>query len=430
MPLPDVAGVVAMAPDAASAKAGQGLASVRQWTGFGLDEDALWGLCQGSGKSPYQVRVALATLTTACTCPSRKFPCKHSLGLMLLAAQGLVPAGEQPAFVSEWLGERKARAEKKERAIAAEQTPEAQAKAAAQAEKRAENRGARMGAGIEELRRWLADLVRAGLGNAPTSDESFWATRAKRLVDAQLPGLANRIARCHGHVATRADWPVAVLRELGLVALALEAHARQEALAPDELLDLARVLGTPQEKEGAEERVDDEWLCLGTRGDVTGALNVQRAWFTGAASGRYAHVVAVAPAHMPLAPVGVPGRCERLALRFFPSAFPVRAFIDERLGEAPQRPCADRAVASALEAQAHALAADPWQDGWPLEVAGRFARDATGAFWIRDDAGDALPLSPRERDAWLWLAVTGGERARFALEWNGEHATILHGWRA
>ena len=48
---------------------------------------------------------------------------------MLLAAQGLVPAGEQPAFVSEWLGERKARAEKRERAIAAEQTPEAQAKA-------------------------------------------------------------------------------------------------------------------------------------------------------------------------------------------------------------------------------------------------------------------------------------------------------------
>ena len=41
-----------------------------------------------------------------CTCPSRKFPCKHSLGLFLILAQQPAAMTETapPAWTIEWLG--------------------------------------------------------------------------------------------------------------------------------------------------------------------------------------------------------------------------------------------------------------------------------------------------------------------------------------
>jgi hypothetical protein len=59
--------VVALAPDAVSLRAGQGLASERSWSGVGQDERALWGLCQGSGTKPYQTQVDLDGPVFACT---------------------------------------------------------------------------------------------------------------------------------------------------------------------------------------------------------------------------------------------------------------------------------------------------------------------------------------------------------------------------
>jgi hypothetical protein len=52
--------VHAMAPDPASAKAGQGLAGPRKCVTLGRDARALWGECQGSGSRPYQVIVDAA----------------------------------------------------------------------------------------------------------------------------------------------------------------------------------------------------------------------------------------------------------------------------------------------------------------------------------------------------------------------------------
>ncbi|TVT18438.1 SWIM zinc finger family protein, partial [Amycolatopsis rhizosphaerae] len=104
--------VLALAPDAASAKAGRGQASAAKWPASGCSERAVWGECQGSGKKPYQVCVELAGPAFRCSCPSRKFPCKHALGLLLRWSAGeLVPAGE-PDWAGTWLAERAARAER------------------------------------------------------------------------------------------------------------------------------------------------------------------------------------------------------------------------------------------------------------------------------------------------------------------------------
>ena len=49
--------VLALAPDPASAKAGQGLMSSRKWSNLGRSGPLIWGECQGSGANPYQTKV-------------------------------------------------------------------------------------------------------------------------------------------------------------------------------------------------------------------------------------------------------------------------------------------------------------------------------------------------------------------------------------
>jgi len=189
--------IIAMAPDASSAKAGQGLANPAKWVSLGCSDAALWGACQGSGSKPYEVEVDLGEPAFRCSCPSHKFPCKHGLGLLLIFASS--PAaftrGDAPARVLEWLAKRGAKAEKAQ----ARQEPTgaeaeaAAAKAAQDQAKRAAQRAKKVAQGIQDLRVWLADLVRTGIASPQSRQYAFWEGQAKRMEDAQAPGIARML---------------------------------------------------------------------------------------------------------------------------------------------------------------------------------------------------------------------------------------------
>src|SRR6202046_4980154 len=102
--------VLDLAPDESSRRSGAGLGRPAPWRDAGVAGDVLWGLCAGSGKNPYQVVVDLSGPAYKCSCPSRKFPCKHALALLLLWAQGaaLVGEGQPPPEVAAWLALRSA----------------------------------------------------------------------------------------------------------------------------------------------------------------------------------------------------------------------------------------------------------------------------------------------------------------------------------
>src|SRR5690349_861659 len=159
--------VAALAGDPAQAAAGQRLATAATWfqTGYRADPPALWGRCQGSGSTPYRTVVDLSGPAFSCSCPSRKFPCKHALGLVFLWSAGQVPPGAEPAgFAAGWLA---ARAEK-----AAGASPDGDSETSSRggapadpsaAVKRAALRAERVTAGLDELDQWLGDQIRTGL---------------------------------------------------------------------------------------------------------------------------------------------------------------------------------------------------------------------------------------------------------------------------
>ncbi|TLF62316.1 SWIM zinc finger family protein, partial [Nonomuraea sp. KC401] len=103
--------VLALAPDASSQKAAQGLAAAGKWSSRGTTGTVLHGACKGSGAELYLTCVDLTEPAYRCGCPSRKFPCKHTLGLLLLWSAGEVPAEEAaPRWVTEWVETRAERA--------------------------------------------------------------------------------------------------------------------------------------------------------------------------------------------------------------------------------------------------------------------------------------------------------------------------------
>lgn len=81
-----------LAPDDDSYKSARDLIRKKSFLKPGISADSTWllGQCKGSGKNPYEVSVDLqdqSQPTFRCNCPSRKFPCKHGLGLLLLYSQ-------------------------------------------------------------------------------------------------------------------------------------------------------------------------------------------------------------------------------------------------------------------------------------------------------------------------------------------------------
>jgi hypothetical protein len=425
----DVERVLGLAPDAASAKAGHGQARTTKWSGTGASERAVWGLCQGSGKQPYQTAVELEGPAYKCSCPSRKFPCKHALGLLLLWTGGEIRAGDEPEWVTSWVDQRAARAERPERKPGEVADPLA-------AEQRASRRADRVSAGMAELRSWLDDQVRQGLGGFDQRAYTELSRLAARMVDAQAPGVAGAVRRAAGVVGRGHGWPGELLEELSLIHLVVSAHDRLADLPPSladtvqsrigRSVETARVLA-----EG--EKVEDDWLVLGRVIEPDDRLTVRRVWLRGATTGRLGLILNFAAAGRPLDPLpGRPGEYVPGELSFYPGALPMRALLTQSAPRFPAPPPGGSTVRQALASYVESIAADPWNERWPLVLEGvRPARYGSG--WaLVDVSGDALELLPGV-DPWKLLAVSAGDPLTVAGEWNRaglRPITCWHGDRA
>lgn len=423
--------VLALVPDAAAAKAARTQAAAARWTGAGAAEDALWGYCQGSGATPYQVSVETTEpLAYRCTCPSRRFPCKHTVGLLLRWAAGALPEAPVPDWVGIWLAERADRAAKATaRAQAGPADPVEAAKAAT---KRQERRAERVTAGVAELGEWLADQVRTGLAGLAASAAEPVRTVAARMVDAQAPGLASALQRAAAQVGRGRDWPGAVLSELASVHLLLAAHARLDRL-PGPLAETVRSqLGFTVDTAdvvASGERVTDVWLVLGRMDQVGDYLTTRRTWLCGRGTGRMALVLSFAPPGRSLDGSLMPGTDVPATLAYYPGAVPLRAVVAERADlpdPAAPRPAGD-AIDTALDRYAAVLAVDPWCARWPMVLAALTPAEHRGGWYLADEEGVALPLRSTVDHRPL-LAVSAGRPLTVAGEWSAGGLRPLSCW--
>jgi hypothetical protein len=434
--------IEAMAPDQGALKAAAGLLKPAKWSARGRSGPLIWGECQGSGANPYRVCADTADVGSKCTCPSRKFPCKHGLALMWLYVDepGAFGEGAVPAWVSEWTGRRRkgggtavapsagksleAAAETAEPA-AADQAVEARRQAAG--EKRSVSTQSQVSTGLDELELWIADVLRTGLGGFLGEVSERCRRIAARLVDAKAAALASRIDEAPSRLLAlpteeRAD---AAICELGRIVLLIQAwraspddpELRREVVATE---TREEVLANP-----AATRTTSTWEVLGerieTRRDrlvsvATWLINLQdhgprfallQDYFPASAGWRSGAFVA--------------GQRFSAQLSFYPARSPLRAIIAERKEAAEAGAIwLPASELDPLAAWKEAQLAAPWSLGGPILLPpGRIAEDGTGrAWWIGEAA--TLPV----QGSMPGLAL-GADVVAAAGLWNGTRLSLL-----
>ncbi|MGV9290382.1 SWIM zinc finger family protein [Streptomyces sp. NPDC003719] len=430
--------VLALAPDAASRKAGSKLGAAGPWSGTGgSGEGAVWGLCKGSGSTPYRTVVDLADASGpafTCSCPSRKFPCKHALGLLLLwaADESAVPRAEEPDWAEPWLTGRRERAKERESKAREPADSAGGAVDPEAARRRAERRAERVTAGATELEQRLADLLRDGLAGAERSGYALWEEAAARMVDAQAPGLASRARELGALPSSGPGWPVRLLEECALLHLLDQGWLRRERL-PDALAATVRSrVGLPASADGPPVR--DRWLVLAQYDTADARLTTRRVWLYGTESERTVLLLSYGAAGRApelTLPVGLALEAEVSA---YPGAGQRRVALGrqfappEGTGARPPGVTTSRAVVRYGEA----LVDDPWLESVPV-VLERVVPVPDGESWQLADAGEdtALPLTPAARGRsglWRLVALAGGRPLTVFGECGHRGFTPLTAW--
>jgi len=437
--------VLALAPDAPSAKAARGLVSPAQWPILGHDASAAWGECQGSGSKPYQTQVDLSGPVFKCSCPSRKFPCKHGLALLLLRAQDtsrFTTPAELPEWVRAWLEGRRERAEKQEQKQQKQQKQQDAAVAAASAQTasgdpaatpipdttnaRQDKRWQRIEAGLEELERWLADRVRRGLAVQTRESAGEWQTMAARMVDAQAGALAGWL-----NAAAAESDSAALLARLGRLQLLIEAVQRRATLDAGVLADVRATLGWPLDRDevlARGEAVDDVWRVDGQIVEEREQRLVERrVWLSGRRSGRRALLLDFSHGTAGFETSWITGQSRVGRLVFFPSAAPLRALSVQREAVPDSGDGEEQALAGwddELDRAAAAMAAHAWLPLWPLRLAGATIRVVEDDVWACG-GGHALPLNVPVEQVPTLLALAGGGVVDLHGEWDGRTLLLL-----
>jgi SWIM zinc finger len=423
--------VLALAPDAASQRAAASLARPACWSDAGTAGDLVWGQFAGSGQQPYQTVIDLTGPAYRCSCPSRKFPCKHALALLLAWAGGTVPEqGEVAGYATAWQASRQARTGARNGTGGPPKDPAAAAR-------RAEQRAERVATGLTELQVWLGDQVRAGLTAARAAGYGHAEAIAARMVDAQAPGVASALRRLSEIPMSGDGWPGRLLAEYGLLHLLARAHQQVAALPPPLAAVVRSRVGytTSRENVLATPPVTDRWRVLAVRDVLDGQIPARRVWLRGQHTGRFALLLSFAPAgsFSGLEAALIPGLELHADLHFYPGQPELRAVVGTRHGSPATagRPAGAGDLAGLLSAWSAGLEQDPWLTEWPALLTGVPVPGEPG-WHLADRAGLAVPLLGQE-PPWPLLAVSGGEPVCLAGEWSPAGLiplTVWHGDQA
>ena len=452
--------VEALSPDAFVLEAAQELAVSTRWSRLGCDGDIVWGECRGGARQPQKIyRVAVdqrADRPTAsklhCSCPSRKRPCKHALGLLLLAGHERLKSGVPGADPVEWVraAGRPVRREVKRPAVGTTVgvvLPAPSVSARQGNRRNAANREERVRAGLRDLERWLGDLIDRGFAGALTPGGALGEEcerMASVLVASQAPGLARRLRRLTtirttADGAFQSDWSERVLEELGMLQLAVESFRSFHRLNEVEQIDLRAFVGWSRRREEAlaTPGVFDRWLVLGSTLEREPPLVISRTWLTGLRTNRPALLLDYGAGPDQVEPEELDGSISPGAvltgdLHFFPSGAPLRALPGKLVRSVRPGVVPPVGIEDALRCFAAALAGNPWLDLYPFFLAGVIPAKIDGRWMVVDRRWVGLPLLSEGCSAstgWRLLALGGAEPLDIFGEWDGRGFRPLTAFR-
>jgi len=442
--------ITALAPDQASLKAANALMKPGKWPSLTRGDNLVWGECQGSGANPYRCVFDEADHGYKCTCPSRKFPCKHVLALMWMYAEdpGAFAQGNVPEWVTDWLGRRRAPAAAAKHAKPGAQTgsgdtksmaaaqraepkaapdPKAEARKKAAAEKLARDTHAALEGAVQDLEQWLGDQVRTGFATFLNEATDRCRTIAARMADGKAQALASRLDELPSVLMnTRSDVRLdALIQELGRIVLICRAWTAQ----PHDP-ELRRLVASTENREqvlatAKAPRQKAEWEVIGERISTRrDGLVSQASWLMNLGEGQqFALLLDFFPASLGKRSssfmVG-----ERLVAEaiYYPARVPLRAVLDRAADDVPPRTW-PVSTTPPLQAYAEAIKRAPWISPVPLLLPdGRLFAAGDTLWWQSTDDTCRLPVSNTPPDHIAGIPMNGAVGL-----WDGLSLSLLAG---
>ncbi len=442
-----------LAPDQASLNAAKKLLNPTKWPvrEKAASLNSIWGQCQGSGAKPYYIMADVVDHGYKCTCPSRKFPCKHVLALMWQFAEGANDFldKEPPEWVNDWLGRKRKSGTpnpdddkpiaKKNINVTQEEelkalSPEEQTKKDAAKQKRAAQTKAKtnatISAGLVELQQWVSDQLRSGIGSFIKEMNERCRRIAARLVDAKATSLASRLDELPAKLmVVRAELQANLaFKELGQLLLLSEAWFADNNDA-DARLAIATAENRDQVLSNSNTiRHSGIWGNVGekivTRRD---GLVSHATWLLNTVDDpiRFALLLDHYPASAGRREVGLSvGAQLEGVLAFYPSRYPLRAFlIEHKVLTTESQVSWPKPSTDLWAGYQQQLSQLPWSEHYPyLLNTGRILRDSKGHYWWQDNlAQQHLPLS----NANLPQLLLGCELRSAFILWDGDRAELF-----
>ena len=180
--------IAAMAPNANAVNNARKIVKSGGFTEHARSEDDTFymGSCKGSGSSAYRVTLDFAdndAPVCRCSCPSRQFPCKHGLALMMELSQGRHwDICDIPQDILDKRAKKDVRAGKKESQGDRPRAPKKTNQAARTKKLKKQLEG------LDLAEKVVRELVEAGLGTLNGTSVKVYQDLAKQLGDYYLPG--------------------------------------------------------------------------------------------------------------------------------------------------------------------------------------------------------------------------------------------------
>lgn len=418
--------ILNFAPDSGTANRGKELATLRQWRNLEMSDRAAWGECKSSGVSFYKTYIDLNGPAFKCSCPSRKFPCKHGMGLMFLLQKNKEAFKETkdiPELVNEWLEKRDSKTPipiKTEEEKAADQ----QKKAALRFKNR-EKRLTQMAVGLEDLEVWLTDTIRQGLASTERQGHDFWHDISARMVDAKLGGLRSKIESMQLLQSGKTDWVEKMLTQLANLYLVARGFKNLDNLPEPLQEELLSVTGINIKKEEILQLqgVQDEWQVLGQiEGVEDDRLWFRRVWLMGKKTKKHALLLdfsfgdAGFPNHF------ITGSIVKGEMVFYPFAYELRAQLRtpyEIISEEKNALQGFPDFSFFAKKYSEALFSNPWLLDIPVCFENVIPLLKKDKLFLIDQNKKQIEVLDRNQLGWKLLALSGGHPISVFGEWTG-----------
>lgn len=399
--------LLGLSPDHFTIRSGIGNAKREKWLTLGEANGRIWGAFDNGKRPSFHVSILMEQMHFSCTCLSRKFPCQHIIGLLLLSTQTQFDSSIPP----QWVKNHEADARRQQ--LKAERLPK-------QLFKPADLLILQQGLG--ELERWLHDLMQDGLATLAEKKKPYFDTIANRMWDMQAVTLSSKLQAVATIDKSNPEWPKLCLQQLGPLALLIEGFKRFEQQSVPIQADLLAATGRPFPLySNGSSPIEDQWLVLGHFAEIVGKAQILTIWLRGQSSTRVAQIEQLVTSKHPNGVSYVTGATLQGSLLFGESAFPVRAkFIDlPTISDVPTPSTGSTTIRNALYDYTSAKAKNPWLSRFPLTLKTAVPLHENGRWFLSDSENNVLPITETFNYGWHLMALASGQPLGLFGLWDG-----------